>query len=82
MNPVYLFPLANHLWQSSLFAGMAGLLTHARGSNRARVRHCVWLAASRKVLIPFSFLISWGGQIHWGTAPQPTASSVSIFMNE
>ena len=27
MNPSYFSPFANHLWQSTLFAGLAGLLT-------------------------------------------------------
>jgi hypothetical protein len=77
VNPAYLSPLANHLWQSSLFAGIAGLLTLVLGNNRARVRHWVWLAASWKFLIPFSVLISLGGQIHWRTAPQTTQSDFS-----
>ena len=36
MNPAYLSPIANHLWQSTLFAGVAGLLTLAlRKQSRA-----------------------------------------------
>ena len=38
MNPSYLSPLANHLWQSSLFAAIAGmlnLLTYVRADFRA-----------------------------------------------
>ena len=31
-------PLANHLWQSTLFAAAAGLLTLALKNNRARLR--------------------------------------------
>ncbi len=82
MNPAYLSPLANHLWQSSLFAGTAALLTLALGNNCARVRHWVWLLASWKFLIPFSVLISLGGQIHWRTAPQTTQSSLSVVIDE
>jgi beta-lactamase regulating signal transducer with metallopeptidase domain len=82
VNPAYLSPLANHLWQSTLFTGIAGLLTLALGNNRARVRHWVWLVASWKFLIPFSVLISFGGQIHWRTAPQTTQSSLSLVMDE
>jgi bla regulator protein blaR1 len=82
VNPAYLSPLANHLWQSSLFAGVAGLLTLALGNNRARVRHWVWLVASWKFLIPFSAFISLGGQIHWRTAPQATQSSLSLVIDE
>ena len=50
--------VANHLWQSTLFAVAAWLLTLALWNNRAAVRHAVWLAASVKFLIPFSLLVS------------------------
>ncbi|MGA7235683.1 MAG: hypothetical protein WBY44_08390 [Bryobacteraceae bacterium] len=33
------------------------------------MRHPVWLAASVKFLIPFSLLVSLGGQLGWRTAP-------------
>src|SRR3984957_7657910 len=55
--------LANHLWQSTLFAVLVGFLTLALRNNRAWVRHRLWLAASVKFLIPFSLLIGLGG--HW-----------------
>ncbi len=48
MIPQILTELENHLWQSTLFAVLAGLLTLALRGNRARVRHAVWLAASLK----------------------------------
>ena len=70
MNSAYLSPLANHLWQSTLFAAIAGLLTLFLRNNRARSRHWVWLAASWKFLIPFSVLTSMGSHIHWRTAPR------------
>jgi hypothetical protein len=37
--------LANHLWQSTLVAGAAGLLTLALRPNHARTRYALWLAA-------------------------------------
>jgi bla regulator protein BlaR1 len=55
--------LLNHLWQSSLFAGGAGLLTLALRNNAARIRHGVWLAASVKFLIPFSILTALGARL-------------------
>jgi len=82
VNPAYLSPLANHLWQSTLFAGIAALLTLALRNNRARFRHWVWLMASWKFLIPFSLLISLGGQIHWRTTPQTMQSSLSLVMDK
>ena len=55
--------LGNHLWQSTLFALVAGLLTLFLRNNYARVRYGLWLAASLKFLIPFSLLVSIGGQL-------------------
>jgi len=59
----------DHLWQSTAFAAVAGLLTLALRTNRARVRQWLWLAASVKFLAPLSLLIALGSQIHWNTAP-------------
>jgi bla regulator protein blaR1 len=61
--------LANHLWQSTLFAGVVGLLSLILRSNRAAVRHGLWLAASVKFLVPFSLLIGLGSQVEWRKAP-------------
>ena len=82
MSPELLSSIANHLWQSTLFAAFAGLLTLALRNNRARVRHWVWLAASWKFLVPFSVLISLGGQIHWRTAPQRTQPDLAVVLGE
>jgi uncharacterized protein (TIGR03435 family) len=79
MNPGYASALANHLWQSTLFAGVAGLLTLALRDNHARVRHWVWLAASCKFLIPLSALIALGGHIPW--RPAGDNADVAIMMD-
>ena len=63
MIPESLSPFANHLWQSTLFALAAGLLTLMLRKNRAAIRHGVWLAASVKFLVPFSLLISLGQSV-------------------
>jgi beta-lactamase regulating signal transducer with metallopeptidase domain len=64
--------LTNHVWQSTLFAVAAWLVTLALRRNRAQVRYCVWLAASLKFLLPFSLLVSLGDRIEWRTAaPEP-----------
>src|ERR1700751_5914058 len=52
--------LANHLWQSTLFAIASGLLTLILRKNHARTRYWLWLAASIKFLIPFSLLSGIG----------------------
>ena len=59
--------LANHLWQSTLFAAAAALLTLAFRKNRAHVRYWLWLAASVKFLIPFAVLMTIGAQIEGPT---------------
>jgi uncharacterized protein (TIGR03435 family) len=50
--------MANHLWQSTLFAVATAILTLTLRRNPARVRYRLWLIASLKFLIPFSLLIS------------------------
>src|SRR5215469_334079 len=55
--------LANHLWQSTLMAIVAGLLTLALRKHHARARYWLWLAASMKFLVPFSLLVGLGGHL-------------------
>ena len=64
-----LWPVANHLWQSTLCVAAAWGLTLALRENRAAVRYWVWLAASVKFSIPFSWLVIVGGQLGWRLAP-------------
>jgi bla regulator protein blaR1 len=52
--------VADHLWQSTLFAAAVWLIARAMKRKRAEVRHGLWLAASAKFLIPFSLLIGIG----------------------
>ncbi len=55
--------VGNHLWQSTLFAIVAGLLTLVLRQNQARARYWIWLAASLKFLIPFSLLVGVGTHV-------------------
>ncbi len=82
MIPESLSPLANHLWQSTLFAGAAWLLTLALQKNPARVRHWVWVAASLKFLVPFSLLIALGSHVPWRAAQASPQASVSIALDQ
>jgi bla regulator protein BlaR1 len=66
--------LANHLWQSTLVAVAAGLLTLILRQHHARVRYWLWLAASLKFLAPFSLLVSIGKSLAWSHNPTPAAS--------
>ncbi|HWA88982.1 MAG TPA: M56 family metallopeptidase [Rhizomicrobium sp.] len=60
--------LADHLWQSTLFAGALGLLTLAFRDNRAAVRYGLWFAASLKFLVPFPALLALGERLAPATA--------------
>ena len=82
MIPDSLSPVANHLWQSSLFAVAAGLLTLALRHNSARVRHWIWVAASVKFLVPFSALIGLGSRVQWRTVDVATDTTLSAAMDQ
>jgi hypothetical protein len=74
--------MADHLWQSTLFAGFAGLLTLALRKNPARARHWIWFAASVKFLIPFSLFIALGSQIEWRTASKTVSYIVPAIADQ
>ncbi len=65
--------LTNHLWQSTLFAVAAGLLTAAFRRNRAQVRYWLWFSASLKFFIPFALLLSLGSHLD----RTPTATKIA-----
>ena len=75
-----LWPLGNHLWQSTLFAAGIWLLTLMLRKNRAGVRYWLWLTASVKFLIPFSLLISAGSLLRWPSAPAISRSYVTAVL--
>lgn len=66
--------LTNHLWQSTLFALLAGLLAWVLRANRAAVRHAIWCCASVKFLIPFSLLIGLGARLEFDSQVAPVAA--------
>src|SRR5579863_1241731 len=72
--------LTNHLWQSTLFAVVAGLLTIAFRRNRAQVRYWLWFSASFKFFVPFALLLSLGGKLEtWAPAAKTVApATVSV----
>lgn len=53
---------ANHLWQSTLTACLAGALVVLLRSSEARLRHTIWMAASLKFFIPFALLQAMGAR--------------------
>ena len=66
--------LFNHLWQSTVFAAAAALLSLALRRNRARLRYGLWFVASIKFLVPFAALAAAGSLLEWRQAPAPIAS--------
>ena len=75
--------LADHLWQSSLFALAAGLLTLALRINPARIRFWLWFAASLKFLVPFTALVFLGMRLaRLMPAPLPSPLRVLAPMAE
>ena len=63
--------LLDHLWQSTLFVLVIGLLAWLLRKNGAHVRYWLWLAASMKFLVPFSLLTLSGAQLGSITAQGP-----------
>ncbi|SPE36847.1 putative Antirepressor regulating drug resistance protein [Candidatus Sulfopaludibacter sp. SbA3] len=62
----------NHLWQSSGFVLVAGLVAFALRNNSPRIRYWVWLSSSAKFLIPFALLMSLGSVV-----PRPSRNAAS-----
>jgi bla regulator protein BlaR1 len=72
-------PLGNHLWQSTLVVLVAGLLTLLLRKHHARARYWLWLAASLKFLVPFSWLVALGSKLAWRSfITNPTAVYVTV----
>jgi len=71
--------LANHLWQSTLLAAAAGLLAVFLRRHHARARYWLWLAASLKFLVPFSWLVSIGSRVAWRSV---SATQPSLYLVE
>jgi uncharacterized protein (TIGR03435 family) len=70
--------LADHLWQSTLFALVAGVLTLALRKNSAHLRYSLWLAASLKFLVPFSLLVAIGGHLSWRHSSAASAGGLYV----
>ena len=79
--------MGNHLWQSTLFAVVAGLLTLMLRKNQARARYALWLAASLKFLVPFSLLVGIGthvigSDLGWSRAAGQSKAEFYFAMDE
>jgi bla regulator protein BlaR1 len=68
--------VGNHLWQSTAFVGVVWVATLLLRKNHARVRYGLWLAASMKLLIPFSLLFGLGSLL---PRPQHAVVTMPVF---
>ena len=68
--------IANHMWQSTVFAAAAALLTLMFRNNRASVRYWIWFAGLMKFLIPFAALTAVANFVPLPHAP--TAASGAL----
>jgi uncharacterized protein (TIGR03435 family) len=73
--------MINHLWQSTVFSVLAGLLTLMFRKNRAQVRYWLWFSASLKFLLPIALLMSLGSRFEWTPASAPSPA-VSLAMEQ
>jgi beta-lactamase regulating signal transducer with metallopeptidase domain len=76
--------MINHLWQSTLFAVVAGLLAAALRKNRAQVRYWIWFSASLKFFAPFVLLMSLGTHLQWAPSAHkmPTPPAVTFTLEQ
>ncbi len=74
--------VGNHLWQSTLFAVVAGLLTLMLRKNQARARYWIWLAASLKFLVPFSLLVGMGSHLAWSRGSDGVETGFTFAMDQ
>lgn len=70
--------LLNHLWQSTLCVGGAGLMALALRRNGANVRFWLWFAASVKFLVPFAALTALGAYALTPVVPPLAAPAVRL----
>ncbi len=74
--------VANHLWQSTLFAVAAGTLTLLLRKNRAQARYWLWMIASVKFLFPFSILVFLGSHLPLSSESSGTKPGFYFLMEE
>ena len=74
--------LLDHLWQSSLVAFGAWILTLYLSKNSARLRYGIWLAASVKFLIPFSLLAGVGERLRPDAMSEGVRALAAVGRNE
>jgi bla regulator protein BlaR1 len=74
--------LGDHLWLSTVVALLAALLTLALRKNHARARYWLWLAASLKFLVPFSWFVALGNHLAWRSPAATTTTALYYTVEE
>jgi bla regulator protein blaR1 len=74
--------LGDHLWQSTVVALVAALLTLALRKHHARARYWLWLAASLKFLVPFSWFVALGNHLAWRSPVTTTTTALYYTVEE
>src|SRR5262245_16688650 len=70
-----------HLGESTVCAGVIGLVTLAFRKNHAAIRHALWLAASVKFLVPFAALTALGAELgRW--LPRPVRITEVVLVTD
>src|SRR5215471_3374181 len=75
--------LIHHLWQATLFSGLAFTLAYLLRRGPARARYLIWLIASAKFAIPsmvIGVLAAWLG-LGRAVRPAPSAGFVPILQS-
>ncbi len=70
--------IVNHLWQSTALTATVAMAAWALRRNSPRARYWLWLAASVKFLLPFSWLVSTGTHVQ---LPPDTPSLPALTVN-
>jgi uncharacterized protein (TIGR03435 family) len=71
--------MGNHLWQSTLFAVVAGLLTLMLRKNQARARYALFLVALAAIGVPVAFGLAYATQIAVQSPAQNTSALSAEF---
>lgn len=82
LGAVYGAAFADHLWQSTLVAVVAALLTLPLRKHQARIRYWIWLAASLKFVVPFAPLIAIGKQLSSIRASTQTQAGIYLTIEQ
>ena len=68
--------IADHLWQSTIVAAAAAVVTLAFRRNAASVRYWIWFAAALKFLVPFAVLAAIANRLPLPEAPRSAGGAL------